>query len=45
MCKVEWKPINDESGKVIQITDSEINYQEIRLKAPHLLCDFFERNT
>lgn len=25
-CKVEWKPITDENGNFIKITESEINY-------------------
>ena len=30
MCKVEWRSITDENGKTIKITDSEINYLELR---------------
>jgi hypothetical protein len=29
-CTVEWRSITDDSGKTIKITDSKINYLEVR---------------
>jgi hypothetical protein len=44
-CTVEWYPQKDYCGsKAIEVKDSIITYEEVRKKAPQLLCDYFERH-
>ena len=42
-CTVEWHDMK-EGGTKITVTDSRVPYWDLRQKAPHLLCDFFERH-
>lgn len=41
-CTVEW--YQHKGNDNVNILDSRCSYQEVRQKAPHLLCDFFERH-
>jgi hypothetical protein len=43
MCKVEWAPLKIQN-ETITIQNSKVPYKELREKAPHLLCEFFERH-
>jgi hypothetical protein len=40
-CTVEWQQKN---GALLKISDSKNSYAELRKKAPHLLCEYFERH-
>jgi len=42
-CSVEWHDMKDGMTK-ITVKDSTVAYWDLRVKAPHLLCDFFERH-
>ena len=44
MCTVEWHDLPLENNKRMKIEDSRISYEEVRLREPKLLCDFFERH-